>query len=238
MASINIGRALTFGFEDPEWPAKLALGALVVLVGSVFSLFLVGVIVFFLLTGYTVAIARAVAQGQDRELPRWDNLGELFTDGFFVGVALFVWNIPALVLSVPSLIPLFLLNDSTRDVFSVVLFLVSLFTGSLLLLYAIFYALITPIVIWQVADKRTLAAAFDVHTIFAVLKAHLGDLILIVVTMAIAGVIALVVGILLCALGLMVTEVWTFWVLGHLTGQLGRVLRTETSQQGPVLQEA
>ncbi len=238
MTSINVGRALTFGFEDSEWLAKLAVGALVVLVGIVFSLFLVGVVIFFLLSGYMVAIARAVAAGSDRELPSWDNLGELFKDGFFVSLASFVWNIPALILSIPSLVPVFLLGDSNGDVVSVVLVVISSLAGCVLILYAIFYALISPIIIWQVADKGTLAAAFDVHTIFRILKAQLGNIIIIVVTMVVVDLLAVVIGTLLCGLGVILTLVWTIWVQGHLVGQLGALVRGAEAVPTPTLQEA
>ncbi len=241
MASLNIGRALSFGFEDKEWLAKMAVGVLVLLVGVVFSLFLVGTLVLLLLTGYMVAIVRTVAEGQDQELPHWDNWGQLFKDGLFVGVALLVWHLPTALFSIPSVIPLLLFDQNTgagMDVLSMLLLLISIVTGCLLLIYLIFYALLTPIIVWQVADKGTLGAAFDVPTMFAILKTHLGDLVVIAVTMLVVSLVASLVGILLCGLGVLVTEVWTTWVQGHLVGQLGRMIREEQaafSQEGEAL---
>jgi uncharacterized protein DUF4013 len=72
--NIDIGRALMYVKDDPDWIRKLLIGALMV----VASMFLIGVP--FLLGYYQRTIKRTV-DGEAYPLPDWDDWGGFFADG-------------------------------------------------------------------------------------------------------------------------------------------------------------
>ena len=222
MERLDLGRSFTFMFEDSDWVIKLVVGALILLVSGVFSIFLVGFLGFVLLTGYMAAIVRHVARGEELPLPQWENFGDLFVDGLRVGIATFVWSLPALVLAVPIFITSLLAVDGS-DAVAAVVTLILLVCGCLLLLYSLFLAVVSPVIILRVAEEQRLSAAFEVGTILGLVRSSIGPIILIIVASWIAQFLALVVGMLVCGVGVLVTWVWALWVQGHLIGQLGRL---------------
>lgn len=227
MERLDLGRSFTFMFEDPEWVAKLIVAALIFLVSTVFSILLIGIVGFLILSGYMVAIVRQVARGEELPLPRWEQFGDLFMDGLRVGVALFVWSLPNLILYLPILIASIVASNGS-DAAQAILLIITLGCGCLLFLYAIFLAVVTPAIILRVAEEQSIAAAFDFNRILGMVREHLGSFILVVVGMVIAQFVAAFVGLLVCGVGIFVTAIWAMWVEGHLIGQLGRLTSTSS----------
>jgi energy-coupling factor transport system substrate-specific component len=91
---LDIGRAFVFVFRSPRWLARLLVGALCLL----FFWLLVPLLLF---AGYAVAVARRARAG-DHQLPAWDRLGEKLRDGFMITALFVVWNVPGLLLGVPT----------------------------------------------------------------------------------------------------------------------------------------
>lgn len=92
---MNVGKAVRYAFEDKDWPSKLGVALLVGIVP----------ILNFAFSGYMVEVLRRVAQGEERPLPDWSNLGDYFIKGLYVLAASLAYGL------VPSLItmPLILL---------------------------------------------------------------------------------------------------------------------------------
>lgn len=81
-------QSIRYPFDDEEWITKILIGMLISLVP----------ILNFAAFGYVVQIIRNVARGEDRPLPRWDNLGDLFMKGLLFAIAAFVYvGIPYLI---------------------------------------------------------------------------------------------------------------------------------------------
>ena len=226
MARLDIGRAYTFGFEDGDWIVKLLLGGLILLFGLVFSIVLVGLVAFLILSGYVVAIARNVAQGRDVPLPRWENMGEMLVDGLRVTVATVVWSLPVLFLLLPLFV-LTLLVPADSDVWGAVLAILFICLGLPAILYGVFVALISPVLMWQIAAERRVAAALNVGRVWQIFTAHLGKVILIAIVLWVTNLLATLVGLLICGVGILLTSVWYLWVEGHLVGQLGRLVQED-----------
>jgi energy-coupling factor transport system substrate-specific component len=91
---LDIGRAFVFVFRSRRWLAKLLVGALCL----VFFWLVVPLLLF---AGYAVAVARRARAG-DHQLPAWDRLGEKLRDGFMITALFLVWNLPGLLLGVPT----------------------------------------------------------------------------------------------------------------------------------------
>lgn len=96
---MDIGRAISYIFEDREWTPKLLVSAGIALAGLIGTLLLgLGpIIAGALLLGYAVELIRNVRDNHPIPLPRWDNYGEKFRKGGQVLAALFVYNLPNLL---------------------------------------------------------------------------------------------------------------------------------------------
>jgi len=91
---LDIGRAFVFVFRSPHRLARLLVAALCLL-------FFWLLVPLFLLAGYAVAVAR-MAHAGDHQLPGWDHLGEKLRDGLMITGLFVVWNLPGLLLGVPT----------------------------------------------------------------------------------------------------------------------------------------
>ncbi|MEZ4668458.1 MAG: DUF4013 domain-containing protein [Anaerolineae bacterium] len=96
---MDIGRAVSYIFEDREWTPKLLLMAGIALAGLIGLIFLgLGpIIAWSLLLGYAVELVRNVRDNHPIPLPRWDNYAEKFRKGGSVLAAVFVYNLPNLL---------------------------------------------------------------------------------------------------------------------------------------------
>jgi hypothetical protein len=96
---VDFGRALSFPFDDEEWPLKFIIGTLLSIVP-------------FFAQGYQVQVARNVVRGSKRPLPAHNQLGQVFADGVVVVAAGVVYFLPLLVLGCIIVVPAILAGDS------------------------------------------------------------------------------------------------------------------------------
>jgi energy-coupling factor transport system substrate-specific component len=89
---LDLGDAATYVFRSRDWFRKFLVAALCVL------FFWVLLIPYFLLIGYSVALARNIRGGR-HELPAWDHIRQMLKDGFLVSLLLLTWQAPGIVLS-------------------------------------------------------------------------------------------------------------------------------------------
>src|SRR5579859_28801 len=85
---LDIRRALTFMSEDPQASQKVGLGALITLAPI---LNLAGI-------GYQVEVARRVARGETTPMPEWNDLKRLWVQGAWLGLAYYLYGLPALLI--------------------------------------------------------------------------------------------------------------------------------------------
>ncbi len=88
--NIDIGRSITYPFEDKQWTIKV--GILLVL-GFIPGL---NIIIW---SGYALTIARNVLRGVASPLPAWDNWSDIAVRGLLSIVATFIYYLPALIVT-------------------------------------------------------------------------------------------------------------------------------------------
>ena len=96
-------------------------------------------------------------------------------------------------------------------------------------LWGLFLLLISPAIYIRLAVTGRLGAAFEIGKLWALTRDNLGNVILALLLVFVAGLIAAVVGslgILLLCVGFLVTvplaTLWQYLVQAHLFGQIGR----------------
>lgn len=96
---MSLGRAFSAVFNDPDWASKLVIVVILAFASILMMPFLLaGFIPLSMLLGYMLGIVNNVREKKKVVLPRWDNYGDLLSRGSGVLLAVFVYNLPVLLL--------------------------------------------------------------------------------------------------------------------------------------------
>jgi hypothetical protein len=225
---MDFGKALTFITEDPRWQQKIAIGVGLILVSTLLTFVLIGVIGFLILLGYSVRLLQNVRDGQPYPLPEWDQWGEDLTRGFKLCVVTIVWGLPILIFTVPLGIGGALMDPNSGDAGLFLGNILVVCGGCLAALYGLFLTIMTPGISIAFARDEQITSGLQFSEIWVWTQEHLGQVILVaLIGLVAAFIINLVGGIagaLLCLVGLivtlplasLVTSIYTY----HLYGQL------------------
>ena len=234
---VDIKRALTCAFEDPDWLDRVGLGTLISLVP----------ILNLASLGYKVELSRRVMRGESRPLPTWDELGKKLVDGLLWFIALLIYQIPAALLMAGPLalvVPAFLMPREQLPVALVVAILVWVLVGGLGLLVELAVLFFYPAIYLQYVRRGDFTACFDWPAIMELVRRHtnpyitvvLGSLLATViytVGISVAGTVAYAVPCFGWIIEMVLLGVGMFWwytVIGHLVGQLAALVQGERAE--------
>ena len=222
---MDIQKSFTFVFEDDGWQRKGAIGAVLALLSFL-------VLPALILVGYSIEVARNVRDGRKTPLPDW-NYGSMLREGFMVSLAGFVYTLPAILL--------FVLGGGGAAVLSAIGggesgFLntagggIAILLSCIALLYLLAFLVVAPAIYIQYIRHGNLAACFQFSEVINIARSQLGNIIMTVIVIAVAGfAFSIVSGILnvIPCLGQLAWLVLTLLyvpyqqaVTGHLYGQI------------------
>ena len=227
---MDIGKSLTYMFEDEKWANKVVVGAAINMIP----------ILNFASAGYMLATIRNVANDVVPSLPTWDDFGDYFVKGLVLAIIGLVYALPLLVLSCCPISGMFLPAFYDTNEMGAVLRLtnlavVSIF-GLFVLLYALAYTFVMPAVMLHYASAGDFSAAFQFGQIFAFIRDNINSYVkawlYVLVLGVVIGIGELMVGLIvgwipICgwifswALGLGVAF-WTYLVVAYVYGQFAR----------------
>ena len=219
---MDIGKAFSYVFEDPQWLQKVLFGALFQLL----SLVLIGIP--FLL-GYNVEIVRNVHRGEANPLPEWSNLGEKFSEGLKLFVVYLVWALPIIVLYCCQIALSFGMgaagggNRQTADLLAAIIGFGSLALSCLIGIYALLFAFLRPAIVVQYVRTGEIGAGLRFGEVFGIVRRVPGPVIITALLGIVTGLIAQLGFIALC-IGIFVTAAYAYYVNGHLEGQVWQEL--------------
>jgi len=224
---VDYTKAFTFLQEDERWLEKLGIGTVVLIVSSILSSVLIGVIGLFIVAGYCVRLLQNVRDGQVRPLPEWDQWSEDLIRGFKLVVVYFVWALPSLVFAVPLGIGTMISGgqNDAGDFFGVMLMICG---GCLAGLYGIFLFVVSPGFVVAYARDEQIRSGLQFTEIIQWVRQNLSQALITNVIAAIGGLVISVVaglaGFILCIIGLVITiplgTLITYLYQYHLYGQL------------------
>ena len=155
---MDVRTALDTIADDPEVKTKIEVGVFVV------SAPVIGVAA----VGYQVELARRVTAGLAEPLPGWEDLWQLFRQGFGLAVARLLYELPARLLVLATLLlalrTLWVASDAGQPLWpgSAWQAVRILLAGGLAtLLYNLFYGFLSPAITAQFVRHGTLRACFD-----------------------------------------------------------------------------
>jgi hypothetical protein len=230
---MDIGKAFSFIFEDPEWVTKILIGGLVILGAVLLSPILVGFFFVFVIMGYGIDLLKNVRDGVDRPLPAWDQWGDRAIKGLKLFVILVVWSLPSIILSVISGI-ISAIAGNNSDLQGLVA-LVSICTGCVSFIWGILLALAYPAIYKGFAQTEEISSGFRFGGILAFTQKNLGDIIVAILIGLVAGLVAAVAGTILCLIGLLFTAFWASTVQMHLYGQIARRSDAAPASPSPII---
>jgi hypothetical protein len=228
---MDIAKSLSYIFDDDEWPEKVGLGGLIMLVP----------VLNFVGMGYEAQVIRNVAQGEPRPLPMWNDLGSLFMDGLWLALARLAYALPIFALTclpVSLMVPLFATAQTDEQInerFPFIL-LVCGISFVILMGYGVVMGLVSPAITAMYIRRGTFAACFDFVGIVSFIRdnlsnyllAWLGTIAVSLLLNAVIGPVGFVLSFIPC-LGtiayFLLIGASTFVILlvtGHLIGQLIR----------------
>jgi hypothetical protein len=224
---MDFGKAFTFMFQDDRWLAKLGIGTLLVLVGIFLAPMLIGIVPLIIVTGYSLVALDNVRLGHEHPLPEWQDWGRFFMLGLKAFVALFVWALPLFLGFVPVLAGSVLSDNGNSNGAGAIAALLIICGSCMMFLWGLFIALLTPAIYARLAATGRLAAAFELGRIWEFTRDNLGNVIIAILLVWLAGIIAAVLGtlgfMLLCVgaiLTIPLASLWQYLVQAHLFGQI------------------
>ena len=207
---MNIGKAFTYVFEDPDYIKKIGIAALMALIP---------IAGWLILLGWGVEITRRVIRGQSQPLPEWTDFGALFMQGLKAFGIIFVYVLPILVVNgCVQLAQIPLASQQANDTMGLIIMGLSILSGCLSSIFGIALGLLLPPVLGIFADTGDISAAFRVGDVIALLRANIGAYLLALVGGFLSSIIASL-GVIACCIGVFVTFALATAVNAHLHGQ-------------------
>jgi hypothetical protein len=241
---MDYAKALTFLWEDPRWKEKLTIGTGVTLVSLMLMPIVIGIVGILIVMGYSVRTLQNVRDGNQFPLPEWDQWSEDLARGFKLAVVALVWGLPFILLWLPVGLGAILMGsgaENDANFFTVLGGLTFGFGNCLLVLYGIFYALVTPgFTVWFARNEQ-IGEGLKLTEIWEWTRRNLGGVVLVMIAYIVASIVistvASIVGVVLCLVGLIVTvplgTLATYLYQYHLIGQLAYKDRTGTPYYVP-----
>lgn len=226
---MDIGRSLTFYTEDPRWKEKLGIGIGVVLISSLLSFMLVGLVGFFILMGYCVRLLQNVRDGDTYPLPEWDQWGDDLARGLKLFVVTFIWVLPIIVALVPTILGGALADGSRNGGGEFIGVTLVLCGVCLATIYAFILLVLTPGISAMFAEDEQISSGLKIREIWQWTRERIGEVMIVtVLVIAVGFALSLIapLGAILCLVGLLITlpasVLLNYLITYHLYGQLAR----------------
>ncbi len=219
---MNFAKAFTYIFDDQRWLEKLVLPLLVTLIP---------VIGWMVAAGYLLRVTRNVAEHQAEPLPELE-FGADLGRGFKVFVANLLYGIPIVLVSLLLFLPLALTENSSATIgFAIVL---AILGGFVILVYALFMAIIMPVTNANLAMKERIGAAFEFKEIFRMLRNNFKAWLIVIGGALLCSAIIAPLGTIIVLVGALITGFYSQLVVAHLTGQAYAHSQTPGGQNAPL----
>ena len=229
---LDIERAFTFVFKDPDWIKKVAVAA-------AFAISIVGMPA---LAGWTLEIQKRVQDGEDDTLPRWTVIGDFFVDGLKYLLVNFVWFLPFSLIYFAVMIPYMLMaiNEPSMADNSIlpigVFMLPYLMMPVMMILSFVMYTLM-PIISGNYLETRKIKDAFKFRRMFDLVKVNFWVLLAAAFLGYLGNQVFSMVGMFACFVGMFLTIPIGGAVMYHFFGQAYRISKIKLAAKQAAAKE-
>lgn len=224
---MDIGKSLSYIFEDPRWLTKVAIGTVVLIVSSLLTPILIGILGYFIFMGYSLDVVRNVRRGVQYPMPEWqDRWVEWMVLGIKLAALLFIWSLPAILITFPMIFGGVLLDNQGTEWLGIML-LAGL--TCLMILWVVIVTLVSPAIYIRLAETEDFSSGLQFGDILSFTRQHLSDVIIATIVFwavsMVVGFLGGLAGLVLCGVGLLITaplaQLYIGLVQAHLYGQIG-----------------
>jgi hypothetical protein len=210
---MNISRALAYITDDDDWLQKLLIGgliSLIPLVGQIYAL------------GYATAVLKNIIAGQEAPLPDLtEDFGDKLIHGLLVWVMIMIYMLPLIIVATVSGIGIAVVAGAAdSDVAGILAATTGSCAGLFMLALGIVSGLFVPYAWGRYAECGLFGQAFKLNDFFEMIKANLGQTLMVLLVAAVIGAIAGSVGTAVCAIGVAFTSFYARLVTSFLYGKL------------------
>jgi hypothetical protein len=206
---MEIGKAFTYPFEDPDWLKKIGLAAVI---------FIIPIVGSIAVAGWGVEVARRVIHREQYPLPDWSDFMGHLVRGLKMVVITLVYMLPVILVSACSSGLITFGQNQGENAILTIMSIVSACLGCLVLIYAILAGLVLPAALGKFAATDDLKAAFRFGEVIGMVRAKP----MVFVMTLLGGFVASLVGSLgtiVCVIGALFTLPYSIAISGHLWGQ-------------------
>lgn len=209
---MDVGRALTFVFQDPSWPRKALIGVCLLLLpnlltpivsagtadglgaGSGLLALLLGLFSLaagLVVSGYALRIARQVSAGTDLPLPEWAAWGRLFLDGLKAFVVALIWFLVPAILAAVAWFGFWVGalaggdgagGDGGAPGIGALL-------GCLTLLFFLALYVVFPAALTRLATTGSIGEGVNVPAVVSLVRSNFGDYVVILLLQVVVGLV-------------------------------------------------
>lgn len=210
---MDIGKAFSFVFDDENWIVKLLIGGLIAIIP----------IVNFAAFGYMVQVVKNVRDGYEPVMPEWSEFGEYFVDGFKVFVGLLAYSIPLILLGCVFGVAIAAAGEmvNSGDVEDVMAIL-SICFNCVIFVFALIPAIFFPAILVSYAETGEIGPMLRIGDLWSFIQQDIGSYVIVLLLAFVATSFIAPLGLILCLIGVLFTQWWSYLVVAHLTGQLAR----------------
>jgi len=206
---MDLGRSITYLFQDPKWLTKVLVGGL---------LLFIPIVGWLIVAGYWLRLIRQIAQGNELPLPEWNDFGNDLVRGVKVFVVGVVWSLPLIILDAITSVASGIGSSST----SLTPFIGLGFGAScLLFLVSLGVTFMQPLFMTRLAVTDSIGSALDFTAVFNEARRIPTPLLLALVMSWAVGIAALA-GLIACFVGVAFTGFAAYTMLAHVYGQVRR----------------
>ncbi|MCD6401070.1 MAG: DUF4013 domain-containing protein, partial [Anaerolineales bacterium] len=172
-----------------------------------------------IVAGWGYEITRRVINNDSEPLPDWSDFGGYLGKGFQVIVLGFVYALPLILIQGCIQGGVALAQNQPQDnTIVTAITVVSLCVGCISFIYAVFMGFTLPAAIGNFAAKGNLGAGFRFSEVFGLVKAAPGAYLLVLLGGIVSSFVASI-GVIACAIGVLLTSAYAAAINSHLTGQ-------------------
>jgi hypothetical protein len=206
---MDIGKAFSYVFDDPEWIKKILIGGIVGIIP----------IVNFALFGYFIQIARNVAVGSERPLPEWGNFGEFFVTGFKFAVISLVYVIPGILFYciAGSILGIGGASAAESDAAGAALGIGALCIMGIYMLLLLVGSFFSMTALMKFTETNDFGSALAFGNIISYTRANLGQVLMLWLMYIVASIVGSL-GSVIC-IGILFTLPYGYYMFGHVLGQ-------------------
>ncbi len=192
---MDVGRGITYVFEDTDWLKKVAIGGIISLVP------------ILNLATYFLEVLEQIAGGAELPLPEWDDLGGKWVNGLLLALIMFVWALPGVILMGVSIVPLLMAALTSQGDAGQAAGLAAL--GGMMVfmalsgIYLLLVAVVTPAITLNYVREGSFGSGFKFGQIFTYITTNISGYFMVLLLIFGVGIAVGIVGSILSAIPLL-----------------------------------